>query len=132
MMKLVDYLTARYKDGARGEDGYYDCWGLTRDVRHFVYGKPRLLEFAGANRFTPITLAKAANKQTAQLEPLLKPVVGAVIGVYKKDICHHVAVAVENNGKIEVLDINPQTGVRLSTLKDFTARFYGHEVRFYD
>ena len=129
---LMGYMLTKYKDGARGENGQYDCWGLARHVRHFVYGKSLLSEFAGVDRFVPKTLAKSCKEQIKTLQEIKTPVAGAVVAVYKKGLCVHVAVCVENNGEIEIMEANPQSGVHVISIDRFKRQYEALEIKFYD
>ena len=130
-LKLTEYLMCEYKDGSRGEGGYYDCWGLVRHVRHFVYGKSMLHEYAGVDRFAPITLAKCGADQVRELEEIDTPRAGAIVTVCRKRLCTHVAVCVENNSTIEIMEANP-SGIQILPLQRFVQQYYQREIRFYD
>lgn len=129
---LLEALQAPYKDGARGEDGFYDCWGLARKVRAEVYGKSLLLELAGANRFDLKDMQNCYKEQTAKLKIIKEPVAGAIVGVIKKGLCVHAAVIVENNGKLCVLDTNPITNSKIYSLTDYQQKFFNAEIIYYD
>lgn len=131
-MRLIDFLEVKYRDGARGENGFYDCWGLTRAVRHKVYKKPLLQEFAGISRFTGLSLARAAIKVTSGLKQIEEPIAGAVVGVYKGRICHHAAVVIENAGKLCIMDLSPQGSVKIHTIDSFKRFYSNYEIRYYD
>lgn len=129
---LMGYMLTKYKDGARGENGLYDCWGLARHVRHFVYGKSLLSEFAGVDRFVPKSLAKSCKEQIKTLKEIKTPVAGAVVAVYKKGLCVHVAVCVENNGEIEIMDTNPATNTQVFSIPRFIRPYGECEIKYYD
>lgn len=129
---MMQYLTARYVDGGRG-DGQYDCWGLSRAVRHDVYGKSLLPEYAGCSRHTPIALARGAESEIATaLQQIDNPVPGCMVGVFASGICVHVAVAIGDNGHVRVMDITAQTGTSIYSISDFERLYYGREIRYYD
>lgn len=131
-VNLIDYLSIPYEDGGRSPSGL-DCWGQVRAVRHYVFGKPLLPEWAGVDRHSKGDYARAENKTTAdQLKEIEKPKAGAIIGVYKRSICTHVAIVVNNGGKLSVLDTGHKTGARIHTQQEFKVLFWGCEIKYYD
>jgi hypothetical protein len=119
---LSHYLFARYVDGARGDSGAYDCWGLVREVRHKIYGK-RLLPSCGAIRKTmPREFTKAYEAEAASME-VCEPEPGAIAAVFTGRLMLHVGVVVELEGRLAVLDINEKSGARWQRIPAFEAPF---------
>lgn len=104
------YLASPYEDGARGP-ARYDCWGLVREARHLHLGK-RLLPSWGdvrntqAKAFTRAYLAEAKTMQPCE------PEAGAIAAVMRGHVCIHVALVLKADGRLMILETNPESGPR--------------------
>ena len=121
MRTLNDFIGMEYEDGARGPLKF-DCWGLARSVRHEVYGLPLLPSFGHVRHTMPVEFTKSY-REVAQGMERCKPEVGAVAFVFRGRICIHVAVVVEIDGELAVMEINPSTNCRWLRVPDFEARY---------
>lgn len=119
---LNRYLFAHYVDGARGEDGAYDCWALAREVRHKIYGKRLLPSWGHIRNTMPREFTKAYQAEAASMEPCA-PEPGAIAAVFTGRLMLHVGVVVELEGRLAVLDINEKSGARWQRIPAFEAPF---------
>lgn len=133
---ILRYLVAQYKDGARGEDWKFDCWGLVRHARRALYGGPLLPEYAGELRFNPSEFTKRYREQARKMVRLDTPRKGSIAAVVKGIICVHVGLVTHDitgtSDQLFVLDINPKVGAAWRPLKDFERDHYGKRVLYYD
>lgn len=115
MMDWVSgYLTKRYLDGGRGPD-LYDCWGLVREARAQHCGRRLLPEFGDLRNTDPRAFTKAYSTEAAVMEQC-KPEHGAIAAVLHGRVCVHVALVLEAEGRLNVLEINPTRGTRFVPL----------------
>lgn len=110
MQWINHYLEKQYRDGGRGPDDW-DCWGLVRHVRHFELGSPLLPEYGSLRSTSPRDFTRAYRKESKGLREC-GPEHGAIAAVLIGDICTHVAVVLENEGRLFILEINPTRGAR--------------------
>lgn len=134
---IAKYLMASYRDGARGEDGEYDCWGMARAARVELYGRQLLDSRGGEYQHDPSGFTARYREQIAEMVEVEKPVPGAVVAVLKKKlICMHVALVVHDiNGTgmgLHILDINPGRGARLIPLFRFLEEHKLRTLKYYD
>lgn len=134
---IEKYLTATYKDGARGEGGRYDCWGLVRAARVELCNKKLLASRGGEYRFNPIGFTEQYNKQVDEMIEIEEPVAGAFIAVIrKKYICEHVALVLDDVNKtgfgLHVLEINPDQNARMIPLFRFLEFYRQRTIKYYD
>lgn len=119
---LSKYLSATYEDGARGPDRY-DCWGLVRAVRHELLGLPLLPSFGAVRNTMPAAFTRAYEEQAALMEEC-EPEPGAIAAVFRGRIVIHVAVVIEVDGALAVLEIrNDRTSARWLRIPDFESRY---------
>lgn len=119
---LSKYLSATYEDGARGPDRY-DCWGLVRAVRHELLGLPLLPSFGAVRNTMPAAFTRAYEEQAALMEEC-QPEPGAIAAVFRGRIVIHVAVVIEVDGDLAVLEIrNDRTSARWLRIPDFESRY---------
>jgi len=116
------YLSARYKDGARGPSEY-DCWGLVREARHVHMGKNLLPSWGDVRNTQPKEFTRAYRYEADSLE-LCAPEPGAIAAVMRGPLCIHVALVVAAEDGLNVLDINPAKGARLQRLADFESQYF--------
>ncbi len=139
---ITKYLTAVYKDGARGEltdDGreMHDCWSLTRSARVELYGRKLLGSHGGEYRHDPVGFTERYKIQTDTMRELTEPVPGCFIAVlHKKHLCRHVALVVHDMQRtglgLHVLEINPEQNARLWPLSRFLEENFLRTIKYYD
>jgi len=112
---------AKYLDGGRGPI-QYDCWGLVREARHLHCGM-RLLPSWGEIRNTQPKAFTKAYRAEAESMTECGPEHGAIAAVFIGELCVHVALVVEDKGRLWVLEINPKKGVNVSRVVDFEAQY---------
>lgn len=119
---IEKYLNATYEDGARGP-ARYDCWGLVRAVRHELFGLPLLPSFGAVRNTMPAAFTRAYEEQAALMEEC-QPEPGAIAAVFRGRIVIHVAVIIEVDGALAVLEIrNDRTSARWLRIPDFESRY---------
>ena len=120
------YLLAEYRDGARGEceDGitYLDCWGLVREARHLHLGKRLLPSWANVRNTMPKLFTRAYQAEATSMDKC-NPEPGAIAAVFRGSLMVHVGLVLELDGRLCVLEINPKSGARIRTVKDFEAPY---------
>ena len=128
MIDVEKYLYVPYVPGGRSETGF-DCWGLVLLVRSFL-GLPALDGSTEATRENPLAMQRLYRSLTqASLEEChaLKP--GDIAAVFRAQVLVHVAVAIEIDGRIALIETNPGSGVRWMFLDRFLQTYY--KVTFY-
>lgn len=131
---VLRFLAAGYRDGARGEEGMYDCWGLVRQARTDLYGLPLLPEFAGELRFDPQEFTRRYQEQARKMrETAPKP--GAIAAVMRGRLCVHVALITHDvtraSNDLYALEINPDICARWIHINEFERAHYGKLVKYY-
>jgi hypothetical protein len=114
------YLNASYEDGGRGP-ARLDCWGLARLVRHEVYGLPLLPSWGYVRNTMPKEFTKAVNEGAAAMERC-EPEVGAIACVWRGQICIHVAVIIEVDGRLHGMEMKP-SGATIKPLRKFQDQY---------
>lgn len=105
------YLTeAVYVDGGRGPVEF-DCWGLVREVRAKWLGLSELPSYGDLRNDKPKLFTKAYREQSSKMRQC-EPEHGAIAAVLIGEICTHVAVVLDFNGELFVLEINPEKSAR--------------------
>lgn len=127
MFNINDYIGLQYEDGARGPLKH-DCWSIARSVRHEVFGLPLLPSFGHIRPTMALEFTRSCNEVCRGLTRC-GPEAGALVGVFRGKICIHVAIVVEVDGNLGVLDTNLKTGCRWMSLSDFERRFL--KVKYY-
>lgn len=128
MIDVEKYLFTPYVKGGRERTGF-DCWGLVLLVREEL-GLPVLDGPSSANKDNPIAMQRLYRSiTTGPLEErdTLSP--GDVAAVFKAGVMVHVAVAIEIDGRIALIETNPGSGVRWVYLDRFLQTYY--KVIFY-
>lgn len=115
------YLSATYVDGSRGPT-HYDCWGLVREVRHKFCGKSLLPSWGHVRQDHAREFTRAYTDESANLRPC-GPEHGAIASAFRGRICVHVAVVVELNGELFVLEMTQATGARIMRVPDFERQY---------
>ena len=120
MKDIADYLSAPYRDGARGPLAF-DCYGLVNAVRHEVFGLPLMPSLGGVGRSKLRENTKAYREISAGLEEC-PPEPGAIASALIGEFLDHVGVVVFLDGQLKVFDTNPG-GPRIRTVRDFELRY---------
>lgn len=134
---IAKYLMASYRDGARGEDGEYDCWGMARAARVELYGRQLLDSRGGEYQHNAAGFTVRYEKQILDMIEVVSPSPGSVIAVLRKGrILIHVALVVHDLNSsgmgLHVLDINPGRGARLIPLFRFLEEHKLRTIKYYD
>lgn len=119
---VEQYLECRYEDGARGPDRF-DCWGLVRHVLHAHLGGRLMPSWGHVRNTMPRLFTRAYQAEATTMEECA-PCVGAIAAVFRGAIVAHVGVVVEIGGQLRVLEMNPKTGVRHLSVRDFEAPYF--------
>ncbi|GHC19538.1 hypothetical protein [Aidingimonas halophila] len=128
---LQPYLDSAYLDGGRGDvvsgQRQYDCYGLTRAIRHEVYGLPLLPSYGGISADDKRGLTEACRHEAGAFTPGKKWSPGAIATVWKKHgdepLCTHVAVCVDLDGRRGVLETSASTGPRWLSVAAFERQY---------
>lgn len=137
------YLTAVYKDGARGEPSecgneLHDCWSLARSARVALYGRKMLSSRGGEYQNDPEGFTAHYREQIAEMTEMQEPVAGCVVAVLRKrlGICTHVGLVVHDINRtgqgLHVLEINPHQNARMIPLYRFRESYPLRVLKFYD
>ena len=118
---LNKFLLAPYMDGGRGPAAF-DCWGLCIAVRHELFGLPLLPSLGGVGRHNPKACTKAFRMLSGVME-VCEPEPGAIAAVLRGDLCIHVGVVVDIDGRLAVLETNPNSGTRWLYQRQFEATY---------
>ncbi len=118
-MNINDYIGKQYEDGARGPDKH-DCWSLVRTIRHAM-GYPLLPSFGNIRHTMPKEFTTAC-RSIARGMIAGEPKIGSIAAVFRGKICIHVALVVEIEDKLAVIEINPDTNCRWLRLPEFEKR----------
>lgn len=111
MSWINDYLDrAVYVDGGRGPIEY-DCWGLVREARGQHLGRAWLPMYGALRNTDPRGFTKAYRAESLKLKEC-EPCHGAIAAVIIGKTCAHVALVVEEDRQLWILEINPEKGVR--------------------
>jgi hypothetical protein len=116
MSLLSRYLSAPYKDGARGPLAF-DCYGLVIAVRHEIFGLPLLPSLGAVGRSRLRENTKAYRALSVGMDEC-QPEPGAIASAFAGDFLEHVGVVVHLDGQLKVLDTNPG-GPRIRPVRDF-------------
>jgi hypothetical protein len=121
---MIDrYLKTRYVAGARGPDEY-DCWGMTRDARVELFGKPLLPSCPAAKpgALKEITAACGDVSETYGLNPSPRAT-GAIATAWRGKLCVHVGLVVEADGRQWILETDVGIGPCLTRPSKFEERY---------
>ncbi|ERY56330.1 hypothetical protein DZA07_25075 [Pseudomonas aeruginosa] len=121
MTWLDKYLSSSYRDGGR-DLPFVDCYGLVRLVREEVFGKGDLPAFGHVRNTMPAEFTRCVKQAATEFEEC-RPEPGAVATVWRGRICVHIAIVVEIDGRLAVLDTGSKTGPSWSSVPRFEARF---------
>lgn len=128
MIDIEKYLFVPYVKSGRTLQGF-DCWGLTLLIREEL-GLPALDGTLDANKDNPLAMQRLFRELTAgPLEQVPGLQAGHIAAVFRAGVLVHVAVAVEIDDRIALLETNPGSGVRWLHLDRFLQTYY--KVAFY-
>ncbi|MGP9834202.1 hypothetical protein [Marinobacter sp. NSM] len=131
-MTLTDLLNVPYLANGRLPDGA-DCYGLTRLARVHLFGKPWMPEHGAVEGSDKRALTKAMLVESVNYREC-EPHPGAIACCYRGRLCTHIAIVVEIDGRLMILETDEpgkgRHGPRLVNLKPFQQRFL--RVVFYD
>lgn len=117
MSWINHYLqNAVYVDGGRGPIAY-DCWGLVCEARDRYLGLSLLPLYGDLRNTDPRSFTKAYRAESLKLREC-QAEHGAIAAVMVGGICVHVALVLDIDGELFILEINPEKSarkVRLST-----------------
>src|SRR5665648_490528 len=99
-----------------------NCWGLVRLVRHEMYGLPLLPAF-GIDSDDKRGMTFAANAVTTENLIEGPPCKGSIIEVWIGRLCIHVAVVIEVEGRLAVMESTGKKNVSWMRLPDFEAQY---------
>ena len=126
---IQHYLNSTYRRYGRGPDAY-DCWGLVRDARVRLFGKPLLASYGEIGGQMAREMTEAVNQT---IHKHLKPCPaqpGAMAMGWRGRLCIHVGIVVEVDGRNWVLETDSGTGPVLTKIREFESRFL--KVTYYD
>lgn len=111
-MNWIDgYLErAVYADGGRGPTEY-DCWGLVREARDKHLGLSQLPMYGQLRNTDPRSFTRAYRTECAKLREC-EPEHGAIAAVMIGKVCAHVALVLDIDGEMFILEINSQKSAR--------------------
>lgn len=106
-----EYLdTAVYVDGGRGPVEF-DCWGLVREARGNHLGLSMLPVYGELRNDDPRAFTKAYRAESRKLKPC-EPEHGCIAAVMIGEVCVHVALVLQIDDELFVLEINPEKSAR--------------------
>lgn len=117
MTDLNRYLASVYRDGGRGPHEF-DCWGLTRTVRHALYGCSLLNEWGHVDPNSKRQVTGAWCEALPMLNQC-SPAVGALACVFHGCLLVHMGVVVDADRGLAVLETLPETGPRIMPINRF-------------
>ena len=121
MTWLAKYLASSYRDGGR-ELPFVDCYGLVRLVRAELFGLEDLPAYGHVRNSMPAEFTRCVKRAATEFEEC-RPEPGAVATVWRGRICVHIAIVVEIDGRLAVLDTGSKAGPSWSSVPRFEARF---------
>ena len=131
-MTLDDLLQIPYVANGRTQQGA-DCYGLVRIARACLFDKPWMPSYGSVEGSDKVALTEAMLEESVKYQPC-RPHPGAIATAWRGSLCTHIAIVVEVDGKLMILETDEpgQTnlGPRLTTLSRFQLRFL--KVVYYD
>lgn len=129
-MTIDDFLRTRYvKYGRVAPD--LDCWGMTRLAKAHLFRGASLPSFDNINPLDKRSLTAAAlgvreDGGFVEVEP--RP--GAIATAWRASLCVHVAIVVESDDRLWILETDEGMGPSLTRINVFEARYT--RVIYYD
>lgn len=131
-MTLEELMLIPYEANGRSKQGA-DCYGLVRMARVHLYNKPWLESYAGVEGSDKKALTDALHKEVKNLR-LSSAVPGAIATAWRGNLCTHIAVVVDVDGRKMILETDEpgvtNIGPRLTDIRYFEQRFL--KVVYYD
>lgn len=128
-MDLNRYQSARYQDGGRGH-GFYDCWGLVREVLHQYFDAPLYESYGNVSASDKPQMDSVSRVIIKQgFEAVKQPAAGIVAAGYLGKRLQHVGVFVRIDGTLRILHAH-QSGIRLDTFTAFQ-RCAGSSIKLF-
>ena len=124
---MIEIMSAPYLDCGRDENGI-DCWGIVLWVRRYL-GLPELPSIGSTSRADTLS----ASKYYAQISEILevgKPRPGSIAAVIRGGVFLHAGVVIDADGRRWVMEINPGSTAKLSSVEDFCSTYF--KVIFYN
>lgn len=111
-MSWINYYleNAVYVDGGRGPTAY-DCWGLVREARDQHLGLSQLPVYGELRNTDPRSFTRAYRAESSRLREC-QPEHGAIAAVMIGEVCVHVALVLDIDGELFILEINPEKSAR--------------------
>lgn len=123
-MTLEKFLLTRYVEGGRGPVDY-DCWGMTRDAKHALFGGRLMPTCADAAPGLLPVITRTVERVAADfgMRQERQPSAGMVATAWMGRVCVHVGLVVGANGGIRILETDKPTGPCLTRVAQFEARY---------
>lgn len=104
-----------------------NCWGLVRLARRELFGLPWLPETTCEAMDKPAVTATAHQILAGMVRSPAAP--AAVAFCWRGQLCLHVGLVIEADGRLQVMDIDQGRGMRLTPLREFERRY--QRVEYY-
>lgn len=124
---MIEIMSAPYVDGGRDGQGI-DCWGIVLWVRKKLL-LPDLPSIGGTIRSDKISPSRHYREISSTLEAG-EPVNGSIAAVIRGGLFIHAGVVIVADGRTWVMDINPGSTAKLSTIDEFRSTHF--KVIFYN
>ena len=122
-MTINDYIKNIKWKSSGGTYPNLNCWGLARLARHELYGKPLLPAVIDIDALDKKGLTENCQEIVSHnLKPVDKPQPGDLATVWRNKLCQHVALVVEVDARLAILEIADHTGAKWQWLTDWVAR----------
>lgn len=130
MMTIDDFLASKYVKFGRGPVEF-DCWGLVRIALTDLFARDLLPSYAGVDPQDKRSLtATAIAVRDINLFARTAIKVGAIATAWRGQLCVHVGIVVECDGRLWVLETDEATGPALTRPVIFESRYT--QVIYYD
>ena len=130
-MDLSYYQRCTYKDGGRG-NGFYDCWGLVREVLHKDFGYPLFASFGSFGSVSSTDKAaftQGFSELSGEFVEIARAEEAAVMLSFQSGVLQHVGICIRHDGFLKVLHAHLNHGVRLDKLRNFPRFCDGNEIK---
>lgn len=108
-----------------------NCWGFARHARAEMFGLPMLPATPNVNAHDKRDLTRSCLSIVSDyLVEILEPVAGCFATAWRNALCIHVALVVESEGRLSILEIDKGSSVRVMRIQDWAARF--QKVKYYN
>lgn len=127
-MDLNYYRRCIYKDGGRG-NGFFDCWGLAREVLHTDFGYPLFASFGTVAATDKQGATGAYDAISGEFVEIAQAEEAALLLSFQGDVLQHVGVCIRHEGFLKVLHAHITHGVRLDKVRHFSRFCDGNEIK---